>query len=233
MSICRPGYNPGCSYPLIVYLHVANVDEHYFVGSKLLTNLDDMIVQGKCPPVVVACPDGVVWRQRPVLRASFAVRQRQRRTLRGSSLAGGDPVLEGELFDPAGARGARAARDIGRRLWGDEHGDSLSSIASARSRLRGRPSTCGTQPSITTTSRTLIPPRFAGTRVTIPDAVIGVFYHGLRRSRASRYIGPVFGDGDEVVAKIISTNPADLLTSTGLRSGRTRDLRPLRWPGRI
>ena len=28
-----------------------------------------------------------------------------------------------------------------------------------------------------------------------PDEVVGVFYFGLRRVRAGKYLGPVFGDG--------------------------------------
>jgi hypothetical protein len=52
-----------------------------------------------------------------------------------------------------------------------------------------------------------------------PDVVIGLFYGGLRRVRAREYISPVFGEGDEAVARIIDTNPADLLFSTDLRPG--------------
>jgi enterochelin esterase-like enzyme len=50
-----PGYDPRRAYPLVLYLHMAAVDEHYFVGSAML---DDLIVRGEVPPVVVACLDG-------------------------------------------------------------------------------------------------------------------------------------------------------------------------------
>jgi len=52
-----------------------------------------------------------------------------------------------------------------------------------------------------------------------PDEVVGVFYHGLLKIRARRFIGPVFGEGDEATAGIHRTNPADLLFSTDLKPG--------------
>jgi S-formylglutathione hydrolase FrmB len=52
-----PGYEPGRAYPLVVYFHMAYVDEHFFVGSGMLEDLDGLILRGECPPVVVACPD--------------------------------------------------------------------------------------------------------------------------------------------------------------------------------
>ena len=49
-SMYRPVTIPSCTfYPLVRYLHLANVDEHYFAGSKLLTNLDDLIVRRQGP----------------------------------------------------------------------------------------------------------------------------------------------------------------------------------------
>jgi enterochelin esterase-like enzyme len=53
-----PGYDRSRAYPLIMYFHMAEVDEHYFVGSKLITNLDNLIASGQIPPAVVICPDG-------------------------------------------------------------------------------------------------------------------------------------------------------------------------------
>src|SRR5258706_3963116 len=53
-----PGYDRCRAYPLIMYFHMAEVDEHYFVGSKLITNLDNLIASGQIPPAVVICADG-------------------------------------------------------------------------------------------------------------------------------------------------------------------------------
>jgi enterochelin esterase-like enzyme len=53
-----PGYDPRRAYPLLLYFHMAFVDEHYFVGSRLLTDLDSLILRGAFPEAIVACPDG-------------------------------------------------------------------------------------------------------------------------------------------------------------------------------
>ena len=53
-----PGYDPGRTYSLVLFFHMADVDEQFFVGSKVLKELDDMIVRGEFPPAIVACPDG-------------------------------------------------------------------------------------------------------------------------------------------------------------------------------
>ena len=53
-----PEYDPACAYPLVLFFHMADVDEQYFVRSQLLIQLDDMIARGEFPPAVFACPDG-------------------------------------------------------------------------------------------------------------------------------------------------------------------------------
>ena len=53
-----PGYDPGRTYSLVLFFHMADVDEHFFVGSKVLKELEDLIVCGGFPPAIVACPDG-------------------------------------------------------------------------------------------------------------------------------------------------------------------------------
>jgi S-formylglutathione hydrolase FrmB len=50
-----------------------------------------------------------------------------------------------------------------------------------------------------------------------PDEVIGRFYCGLRRTRARKYIEPVFGSDPGVLARASQVNPAELLFTTGLR----------------
>lgn len=53
-----PGYDPARTYPVVLFFHMANVDEHYFIGSKLLEAVDDLIIRGEFPPALLACPDG-------------------------------------------------------------------------------------------------------------------------------------------------------------------------------
>jgi S-formylglutathione hydrolase FrmB len=63
-----------------------------------------------------------------------------------------------------------------------------------------------------------------------PDQVMGVFRFGLRKTRARRYIEPVFGSGPDVTPQIASINPADLLFTTDLQPGELPIY--LNYPGR-
>ena len=53
-----PGYDPSNAYPLIVFLHGADIDEHSFLDPKVLKAVDFLISNGQIPPVVIAAPDG-------------------------------------------------------------------------------------------------------------------------------------------------------------------------------
>ena len=53
-----PDYDPAVAYPLILFLHGADVDEHDFLDPGDLKALDQMITQGEVPPVIIAAPDG-------------------------------------------------------------------------------------------------------------------------------------------------------------------------------
>jgi len=52
-----PGYDPSKKYPLCIYLHGINQDETGFTDN-VVKPLDDAIVSGKLPPIVIAAPDG-------------------------------------------------------------------------------------------------------------------------------------------------------------------------------
>ena len=53
-----PGYDPSIAYPLILFLHGAVIDEHYFLAPFDLKALDRMISAGEIPPAIIAAPDG-------------------------------------------------------------------------------------------------------------------------------------------------------------------------------
>ncbi len=52
-----PGFDPGKRYPLILWLHGFAQDEVSFLTSAV-ERLDEAIVEGRLPPVIIAAPDG-------------------------------------------------------------------------------------------------------------------------------------------------------------------------------
>jgi S-formylglutathione hydrolase FrmB len=211
-----PGYDPGRTYSLVLFFHMADVDEQFFVGSKVLKELDDMIVRGEFPPAVVACPDGTYrgWNRShakhslyvnglggrfkdhilqevvPFLTASYPIRpERQARALVGFSAGG------------YGAMGLAI-----------EHRDVFGSVVTLASPLNLRYSNCNE-----IYAENFEPATYRWKSNYDPKEVIGVYYAGLVHVHAQRFMEPVFGQGDAVAAQIIRTNPADLIVSTNLQ----------------
>ena len=50
------GYTPARAYPLLVYLHLAYLDENWYVASDWIVQLDGMILRGEFPPAIVVSP---------------------------------------------------------------------------------------------------------------------------------------------------------------------------------
>ncbi len=213
-----PGYNPTCAYPLVFFFHMASVDECYFVKSNLLKELDDLIVGGKFPPAVVACPDGTYngWHHLskkhsfyvngiagrfedhilqevvPFLIANYSTRpERQARALVGFS---------------AGAYGA-----MGMAI---EHRELFGSVVSLAGPINMRYSNCDDA-----YLADFDPMTYREKARYNPKQVIGVYYGGLWKIRAQKFIEPVFGQGDAVAGMITASNPADLIWSTNLQPG--------------
>lgn len=64
-----PCYDPARRYPLMLYLHTFRDDELSFFGDGVVEYLDNAIVNGKLPPMIVACVDGSIHGHRTYLRA--------------------------------------------------------------------------------------------------------------------------------------------------------------------
>jgi hypothetical protein len=211
-----PGYDPTCVYPLILYFHMANVDEHYFIGSKLLPELEELIRCGVVPPVIVACPDGsitgtnhyqaahslyvngcygrfedhIMQEVVPFLMTHYAIRsEREAHTLLGMS-GGGYGAMNLAIKHRAffGAVAVMAA-PVNMR-YSDIHGGNLADFN---------------------------PATYCWKTHYNPDEIIALYYCGLWQEPARKFIAPVFGEGQEVVPRIIQTNPADLLFTTDLQ----------------
>jgi S-formylglutathione hydrolase FrmB len=211
-----PGYDPGRAYPLVLFFHMADVDEHFFIGSKVLKELDDLIVCDGFPLAIVACPDGTYrgWNRLhakdslyvnglagrfqdhilqevvPFLMANYAIRpERQAHALVGFSAGG------------YGAMGLAI-----------EHRDFFGAVATLASPLNLRYSNCDM-----VYFEDFDPTTYRWKTTYDPKEIIGSFYASLLRVRARRFMEPVFGQGDGVAAQIIRTNPADLISSTNLQ----------------
>jgi S-formylglutathione hydrolase FrmB len=214
-----PGYDPGRAYPLVLFFHMADVDEHYFVGSKLLNIVDNLIVCGAFPPAVIVGPDGmyggrnrlnarhslyvngcggryedhVLQEVVPFLMANYSIRpEREAHAIVGASAGGyGAMSIAIEHRDFFGAV-ATLAGPLNLR-YSNEDGKYFENFDPLTYRWKTRYN---------------------------PNEVIGISYFGLLRLRAKRFMGPVFGEGDAVAARIAQTNPADKLFATDLQPGQ-------------
>jgi S-formylglutathione hydrolase FrmB len=213
-----PGYDPAQAYPLVLFFHMADVDEHYFTGSKLLKEVDDQIVRGEFPAAVVACPDGTFggW-NRLTARHSLYVN--------GSARRFEDHILQEVIpflttqYSIRSEREAHAVVGFSAGGYGAmglaiKHRDYFGAVATLAAPLNLRYSN-----NDGVYFNDFDPATYRWKTRYDPAEVIGVFYLGILRVRARKFMAPVFGKGDTAVERIMSTNPADLIFSTDLRPG--------------
>ena len=218
MSISHLGTTQARAYSLVLFFHMANVDEHYFIGSNALKELDDLIVRGEFPPAIVACADGtyngwdrfhkkhslyvnglagrfedhILREVVPFLMANYSTRpERQAHALIGLS---------------AGAYGA-----MGLAM---QHRDVFGSIATLAGPINMRYSN-----SNEVYTDDFDPMTYRWKTRTIPRRSSVSIMQASWRVRAQKFLEPVFGQGDAVARMITTTNPADLLWSTNLQPG--------------
>jgi S-formylglutathione hydrolase FrmB len=213
-----PGYSDSTAYPLILFLHGADVDEHDFLDPGDLKELDRMMACGEIQPAVVAAPDGtyegsnrltsihslwvnglggrfedhVVGEVLPFLQTHYSIRQeRGAHALLGVSAGGyGAMTIALKHREKFGAV-ATLAGPLNLR-FDNVHGRYGDDFDPAAYR-----------------ERTEYDPRM----------VIGRFYLGLVRHRVSTFLGPVYGPDPGVIGRVARDNPADLIASTDLRPG--------------
>jgi S-formylglutathione hydrolase FrmB len=214
-----PGYSRSTAYPLILYLHMASVDEHVFVGSSFLVQLDEMIRRGEFPPVIVACPDGVINGENrlqaahsfyvngcggrfqdhlvqevvPFLMQSYSIRpERQAHAVFGLS---------------AGGFGA-----IGMGL---KYRSFFGAVVTMAGPANMRYCTCSGD-----CLAEFDPVTYRWSEGFNPNQVVGRFYFGLKPVFAKKYARPIFGSGPAVAGRLRRENPADLLFTTDLQPGQ-------------
>ncbi len=213
-----PGYSTARAYPLVVYLHMGNVDEHTFFGSGRVVELDRLIARGEVPPVVVASPDGTYGGEN---------RLRAEHSLFVNGLGGRfEDHVVGEVvpfvmraYSIRPEPGAHALLGVSAGGFGAlnlalKHRDLFGVVATLAAPANMR---YGTVDGDYTKDFDPITYRW-NTRYD-PDQIIARWYLGLRRTRVGKYLVPVFGDDDAAIDRITRENPADLLSTTDLRPG--------------
>ena len=213
-----PGYNPSIAYPLIVFLHGSDIDEHHFLDPNDMKRLDRMMASGQLPPMIIAAPDGtyegvnhiaatnsfwvngrggrfedhIVYEVMPFLMRTYSIRP--------------EPQAHALIGVSAGGYGAMGI--------GLKHRDLFSIVATIAGPLNMRYDACPGG------YRAQFDPATYRERMGYdPELIIARYYFGIIRRRVKKFLEPVYGSGPEVVPQIIRDNPVDLLISTNLQPG--------------
>ncbi len=224
-----PGYNPSCAYPLIVYLHMAYVDEHTFVGSNRIRELDRMICRGEFPPVIVAAPDGTI-------RGENDTDAQHSMFVNGCHGRFEDHVLREVIPFVMSKYSVRPEREAHALLGASAGAFGALNLAITNHDFFGAVATLAAPANLryTTVSgdyhENFNPATFRWNSRYDPDQVIGQYYLGLRKVHAGKFLDPVFGCGPDVVGRIVAENPADLIVRSDLKPGEL-DIY-LNYPGR-
>jgi S-formylglutathione hydrolase FrmB len=213
-----PHYDPRLAYPMVLYLHTAQVDEHTLIGPGVIGQVDAMIARGEFPPAIIACPDGTYEGDN---------RREDHHSLYVNGLGGRfEDYLIREVmpflmrtYSIRPEREAHAVVGLSAGGYGGmslalKHRDVFGAVATLGGPLNMRYDTCNHD-----IREDFDPSTYRWKTAYDPDEVAAVFFFGLRRSRARKYLGPVYGDGPDVIARVAQDNPADLLFTTDLRPG--------------
>lgn len=224
-----PGYSPSCAYPFILYLHLAYVDEHVFLGSNWIVQLDRMIQRGEFPPVVVACPDGTI-------EGENRIRSQHSFFINGCGGRFQDHLVDEVLPFLMRCYSIRPEREAHAVVGMSAGGFGALNLAIKRRDLFGAVGTLAGPANLRYFNcdgvyrENFDPATYRWRTDYDPNEVAGVSYFGLRRVRVGRYMTPVFGSGPGVAQRIMQENPADLIFSTGLKPGELAIY--LNYPGR-
>jgi pimeloyl-ACP methyl ester carboxylesterase len=213
-----PGYDAHQHYPLMLYLHSFAFDEQSFL-QEVVPLLDEAIVAGKLPPLIVAAPDGSLYGE-PCFHhpGSFFLNTRMGDFEEFVLQDVWDFVVHRYSVHPdrkahilAGvSMGGFASFNLGIRhrnafgvvigvfpalnlRWVDTHGDYFADFD----------------------------PRGWGWRMTLenPREPIGKFAAGLFNIRVRDLLEPLFGRGSDAIHELSANNPIELVDRTRLKNG--------------
>jgi len=215
-----PGYSPAKQYPLLFYFHFSRVDEHAFIGTRAILQLDRMIQEGTFPPVIVVCPDGTITgRNRLNERHSFY--------MNGIHGRYEDHIIQ-ELIPFVMSRySIRPEREAHAIMGISGGGFGALSLAIRYRSFFGSVATIAAPANMLYDNchhdplEDFHPETYRWKTVYDPNEVVARFYGGLMKIRARYHVEQVFGhDPHEVITRLTSVNPANLITSTDLKPGQ-------------
>jgi S-formylglutathione hydrolase FrmB len=213
-----PGYDSHFAYPLVLFFHMADVDERYFIGSKLLREIDHLITCGQLPPMIVACPDGSYGGWNP-LNAKHSL------YVNGVGGRFGDHILQEVIPFLTANYAIRPEKQAHALVGFSAGGFGAMSLAIEHRNYFGTVATLAGPLNLRYFNRDenyfqdFDPAAYRWKTRYDPKEVIGVFYCGLMQVPAQRFMKPAFGEGEAVADRIMRANPADLIFSTGLQPG--------------
>jgi S-formylglutathione hydrolase FrmB len=211
-----PNYSPANAYPLVLYFHMAFVDEHTFSGSKRIVELDRMIAAGEFPPAIIACPDGVI-------TGENRFREPHSMYINGENGRFQDHIMQEVVPFLTGNYSVRSEREAHGLIGVSAGGFGAMNLAIKYRSYFGAVAILAGPVNLRYSTEdgnyheNFDPATYRWKTQYNPDEVIGRFYLGLRRVKAKKYIKPVFGEGPNVASWISQENPADLIFSTDLQ----------------
>jgi S-formylglutathione hydrolase FrmB len=214
-----PGYDPRRSYPLVMFFHMANDDERYFIRSNLLPTLESLIASGEFPPAIVACPDGVYGDARPFHKEHSLFINGLHGRFEDHILQEVIPFLVAN-YTIRPEREAHAMLGVSGGAYGAmsmaiEHREFFGAVATLAGALNLRYYNADE-----VYFENFDPVTYRWKTRYVPGEIIGKLAYGTVRLPARRFMGSVFGEGDIVAVRIADTNPADKLFTTDIQPGQ-------------
>jgi Putative esterase len=212
-----PGYDPHRAYPLVIFFHMANTDEHIFVRSTLLKVLDSLISSGAFPPVVVAAPDGLLGKSGPF-------HKRHSMFINGPNGRFEDHIIQEVIPFLTATYSIRPEREAHALMGVSAGGYGAVSMAIAHRAYFGTVATVAGALNLRYYNADEVyfanfdPATYRWKTRYDPDEVVGSYYHGLLQLRAKRFMDPAFGGGD-IEPLLAYTNPADRLFTYDILPG--------------